>query len=338
MSENDSNNSFDFQSSGLLLYVHNRRKPLFIITILGFVFSFIISYFLKPEYESTVVLFPATSSSVSQSLLTDNTAKKEILKFGEQEDVEQILQVLLSDEIRDRIIKKFNLMKHYEIDNNDSYPQTKLFKKYKENVTFTRTEFMSIQIKVTDNNAQFAANIANEIANQLDTVMNQIQNERAIQALKIVEKEYFDHLKFVNSIQDSLKKIREKGVVDYESQSEVYNDAYAKAIADGKLKGAELLQEKIKIIAEYGGAYVSLRELLEYEIKKSSILESKYTEAKVDVEQKLPHKYIVSKAIKAEKKSFPIIWLIVSVSTVSTFALALLLLIIFDNLKKKRFF
>lgn len=329
------NKDFSFDSNDLLSYIYARRKPLLIITIAAIILSSVVSILIKDRYESTAIIFPASSSSISQSLLTESNNKKEVLKFGDKEEVEQLLQVLYSDEIRNRIIDKYDLINHYNIAKDEKYKRTKLVKQFNENIIYTRTEYMSIKIEVLDTDPQIAANIANDIANLVDSVMNRIQQERSTKALHIVEKEFISQKERIKSIEDSLTAIRKLGVVDYESQAEVFNDAYAKAIADGKMKGAEILEQKIKILADYGGAYVALRDLLEFELKKLSVLESKLSEARVDVEQDLPHKFVVSRAEVAEKKSYPIRWLIVLISTISTSLMGLILLIIYDNLKKK---
>ncbi len=330
------NIKFNFDSPDLLTFIFKRKKPLIILTITAFLISAITAFFIiNPKFKSTVVIFPTSSSSVSHELLTSNLYEKNILKFGEEEEVEQLLQILSSDDIRNKIINKYNLFKHYLIDKNSRYPNTNLNNKYKNNVKFTKTKYLSIEIDVLDEDPQMAADIANDIVIYLDTIINKMQKERAIQALKIVEKEYFflkNHIKF---LQDSMLQIRRLGIFDYESQSEVFNDAYATALASGRLVGIKNLEDKLAILAEYGGAYTSIRDLLEYEIKKLSILESKYQEAKVDSELDLPHKFVVNHAEKSERKAYPIRWVIISISTILTFIFSLLLLILFDLFKKK---
>ena len=121
---------------------------------------------------------------------------------------------------------------------------------------------------------------------------------------------------------------------DYESQSEVFNKEYAVALANGNKKAIVNLEEKLEILANYGGAYISIRDLLLYEIERLSMLKAKYMEAKVDAEKDLPHKYIVNKAVPAEKKSYPIRWLIVVITSFSTFLISLFCLILLENLKK----
>ncbi|HBF87716.1 MAG TPA: hypothetical protein DDX39_03655 [Bacteroidales bacterium] len=334
--DNKTSQDFNFESTDLITYVHLRRKPLLILTGIALVISTIVSFLIDERFESEVILFPASSSSISQSLLTENNTKKELLKFGEEEDVEQLLQVLYSDKIKNRIIQKYDLMEHYEIDADANYRRTKLNLQFDDNITYSKTEYMSVKIEVLDTDPQMAADIANDIAELVDSTMNKIQKERALKALLIVENEYVIQKRFIQKLEDSIQLIRSKGVMDYESQAEVLNEAYAKALSEGRTSGVKALEEKLSILAQYGGAYVSIRDLLVHEIKKLSIIESKYNEAKVDYEQDLPYKFIVSHAEKSERKAYPIRWLIITISSLSTFLLALILLILFDNIKKKK--
>ena len=71
----------------------NQKKKLPLLLLTGFaaVLSIIVSLSIDNKYKSEVILFPAASSSVSHDLLAMNLAKKEILKLGEDEEVEQLL-------------------------------------------------------------------------------------------------------------------------------------------------------------------------------------------------------------------------------------------------------
>ena len=97
------------------------------------------------------------------------------------------------------------------------------------------------------------------------------------------------------------------------------------------------LEQKLEVLSKYGGAYVSIRDFLEFEKKQLSSIKAKHAEAEVDAYQDLPHTFIVNHAMKAEKKSFPIRWLICSVSTISTFIFVLILLLLFDYGREKYF-
>lgn len=325
--------SKDFDSINLLSFLYKWRKTVLIITLIGTLVSVVVSYFIEPKFKSTVILFPTSTASVSKALLSENQGQKQdILQFGEEEEAEQMLQILNSDEIRTRICVKYDLMNHYDIDTTDKFKRTKLFNEFQDNITFKRTEFMSVKIDVLDKDPNTAALIANDIAKLLDSTKTRMQKERAREALRIVEKEYFDRLNEIKQMDDSIATLNQLGIYDYESQSEVISGQYAIAIAKGDARAIKALEEKLKVISNYGSAYVSIRDNLEFEREHLILLKTKYKEAKVDAEQALPNKFIVNNAFPAEKKSYPVRWLIVVVSALSTFLFAVLLVVGIENL------
>ncbi|MCK4345713.1 MAG: hypothetical protein KAX05_10550 [Bacteroidales bacterium] len=333
--EKTKNEGFRFDSIDLILYVYRKKIPLIVISLFAFLVSLIASLTIPPKFKSTVIMFPTSSTSVSKTLLTDNPSQKGILTLGEEEEAEQMLQILNSGQIRDRIIMKYDLMDHYEVDPDSKFPLTRLRNKYKKNISFKKTKFMSVEISVLDTDPQMAANIADNIASLVDSTMNLMQQDRAFLALKVVEDEYFSLRDQIRVLEDSLNVLRGFGVYEYESQAEVFSDAYAIAIAAGNVNGAREIEKKLKVLEKYGGAYVSIRDFLEFEKKHLSELKAKYAEAQVEANQNLPHKFIVDQAYIAEKKSYPKKSLIVFVSTVSAFFLALILMFVFESVRKR---
>ncbi|MGZ4049475.1 MAG: hypothetical protein ACXVNN_08930, partial [Bacteroidia bacterium] len=274
-------------------------------------------------------------NSISKALLAENVVKdQDVLEFGQEEEAEQMLQILNSDEIRTKICNKYHLMQHYGIDSTDKFKRTKLYDEFQNNITFKRTEYMSVKIEVMDRNPDTAAIIANDIAALHDSTKIRMQHERASQALKIVEKEYFEKQNDVKALLDSIKVINGYGIYDYESQSERTNEQYVIALAKGEDRAVKLLQEKLNIIAKYGATYVADRENLYMQRKQLNLLKTKYEESKVDATEILPQKFVVSSAFPAEKKSYPVRWIIVVVSTFATLLVAIIAILLLENIRQ----
>lgn len=320
-----------FNAKEILNVLFRNKKIVLSVLFLAVIVFSVIALFLPDYYESEVILYPASSSSVSQSLLEKNIKSKDILKFGEDEEVEQAQQILQSDLIRERIIEKYNLAEHYQIDKDAEYQHSDLLDSYDDNVTIRRTKYNSVRINVIDQSPDTAALIANDIANLLDTTMNYLQKTRSEKAFQIVKKEYQKLQSQINFLNDSLTSLRSLGVNDYKSQSEVFNQALAQAILKNNSKAVKALENKINTLSEYGSSYIQISNYLEFQTEQLSILHSKYAEAKVDVEQNLPHKFIVSKAFAAEKPTYPIRWLIVLLGVFSTLFLLTFILLIFEK-------
>ncbi|NLB86173.1 MAG: hypothetical protein GX793_03830 [Bacteroidales bacterium] len=328
------NNNFNLKN--LLELIFKYKFPLLIIGIVSLIGSILVCIIIQPKYKSTVILFPSSSGSVSQAIITESQQKKEILSFGKEEEVEQLMQVLMSSEIRNRIIEKYDLFKHYKINPNSKYANTRLYKSYDSNIDVSRTQFMSIKIDVLDISPDTAALIANDIAALVDSIIYKIQRERANKTFIIVEKEFLAQKQKIKNIEDSLSSLSRLGVIDVKSQTEMYSEQHAIAIAKGNEKAKIEIEKKLEILAEYGSVHTILKEQMFEEVKQLAVIEAKYREAKIDLEQDLPNTYIVSPAEVADKKHFPIYWLVISIFILSSLAFSLIFIILFDKYIKKK--
>ncbi len=329
-----------FDSSNLIVYLYQWRKPLIIITVAAAILAAVFSspIFIEPKYKSTVTVFPTTTNSLAKALLPQQFSSRgaDILEFGEEEQAEQLLQILNSDEIRSRVIEKYNLLHHYDIKPDGKYARTELYDTYDDNISFRRTEYMSVEINVMDTDPDTAAMMANDISLFLDEAKNRIQKERAQKGLSIIEKEYVALKKEVVNYEDSLTQLRYRGVHDYETQSSVFNEQLATAIIESGPNSAAVkaIEARLDTLAKYGGTYVSLRDELQFLKEEQVKLKTKFDQAKVDVSETLPASFTVNSAFPAEKKSYPTRWLIVMLSALGAFVITLIVILVMDTLRQ----
>lgn len=324
--------NYQLSSSGMFSVMKRWKNVLITTTCLAFVCSIVFSLLIDDKYESSVILFPSTTTSISRALLNDeNYRETDFLEFGEEEQAEQMIQILRSDEIRSYIIEKFDLLNHYRIDPEDDYKITKLHREYNNNIDFVRTKFMSVKIEVLDEDKNYASDIANEIARMHDVVKNKMLKKVAVQAFDIVKSEHDKLISEMGLMEDTLNIIRSYGIQDYEKQVEVLSLQYGAALVKNNNRAAQILKNKLDTMSKYGGKYLSLVQQLEFEREKLSDLRKVYSEAKVNAESSIDQKFVVNKAYPAEKPAYPIRWLIVVVSTVATFLFSLIVLILIDT-------
>ena len=312
------------------------RKPILIILAVAALCAILFSapLFITPLYKSTTIIYPTSSNSISKVLIsTTYQSEKDIMNFGEDEQTEQMLQVLNSNRVRDKVISRFNLMEHYNIKPDSKYPYTKLNKLYDARIKFRRTEYNAVKITVLDSDAALSARIANEIAEIFDSTMNQMQKEVAVKAFRLVEEEYTTLWNEMHQLEDSLNTLRKLGVFDYESQVEMLSQQMAVELGKGNTQGINNIQKQLDILAEYGGASYAINERLDNDRLQLSLVKSKYEEAKMDATQDIPHKFVVTSAFQAERKSYPIRWIIVVVTVLSTFLLLIFCIVFYDRSK-----
>lgn len=310
------------------------KKSILIILIVAALLAVLFSspLFITPLYKSTAILYPTSSNSISKVLIsTTYQSNNDIMNFGESEQTEQMLQVLNSNRIRDKVMERYHLMEHYGIKPDSRYPYTKLNKLYDSRIKFRRTEYNAVRITVLDSDPELAATMANDIAELFDTTMNAMQKEVAVKAFKLVETEYNSLCAEMAALEDSLNTLRKLGVFDYEAQAEMLSQQLAVELGKSNTQGVKNIQNQLDILAEYGGAYYAITEKLDHDRLQLSLVKTKYEEAKVDATEDIPHKFVVTSAFKAEHKSYPIRWIIVTVTVLSTFLLLMLLLAVFDR-------
>ena len=323
-----------FNSEYLFKLLWKYKKSVLIILVAAALLAILFSspWFITPLYKSTAILYPTSSNSISKVLIsTTFQSDKDILEFGETEQTEQMLQVLNSNRIREKVIERFNLMEHYGIKPTHKYPYTRLNKLYDKRIKFRKTEYNAVRISVMDSDPVMAAQIANDIAELYDSTMNEMQKEVAIKAFKLVESEYHSLCAEMAALEDSLNTLRSFGVLDYESQVEMLSQQLAVELGKGNTSGVRNIQNQLDVLAQYGGAYYAISEKLDHDRLQLSLIKIKYEEAKVDATEVIPHKFLITSAAPAEYKDYPVRWLIVVTTVMMTFLLMVLLLAFFDK-------
>ena len=257
-------------------------------------------------------------------LVDHNPYRKDVLEFGEEEEAEQLLQVLNSDEMRDSIIMRFNLYHHYDVNQDDEFPKTTVNTMYSKLVSIKKTKFNSIEIIVLDKDPIMASNIANEYLTLMDVVISRIRKKRSQQALTILESRKKLLYKQRNLIQDSVQDYRSNGIISVGTQVERLTEQYAIALAANNLNGARRIKEELNHLAQHAGAHdMLLRKSYAIENELSKI-EFESDRVLIDTNYALENKFIINKAYPADKKSYPVRWLIVISSLISVFVFSII--------------
>jgi uncharacterized protein involved in exopolysaccharide biosynthesis len=107
---------------------------------------------------------------------------------------------------------------------------------------------------------------------------------------------------------------------------------YAIELAKGNTVAVKRIKDELMILEQYGPLYVSVRDRLFYLKDAQKLFQEKYQNTRVDASYSLPQKFIVEKAVPADKKSYPKKMLITIVSTFCVLLFTLFLLIFKENI------
>lgn len=292
--------------------------------------SVIISLMMTNLYKSTVIIFPAKTSTVSFS--EQRNAKNSSMDFGEDEEAEQMIQILQSSRIRNNVIGKFDLMNHYKIDTSHEFKYTLLTKEYESKVSFERTQYGSIEISVLDRSKDTAALMANYIADLLDQVKNDMVKERTVKAFEITKRKYETLQAELDQLIDTIQALNAMGVVGDQERASLYQSLGTAKTA----KEREYILELIEVNNKYGSTVDAFSELREFKLEKFTRLEAAYEQAESDANADFTHKFTVERATPADRKSYPVRSLIVIVSFFASILFAVFLIMSIEKIRELR--
>jgi uncharacterized protein involved in exopolysaccharide biosynthesis len=303
------NNYFD--NTPLIKVFIKWKWHLVIITLVaaiaGAVFSS--STFITPMYKSEAVLYPSNVAAYSDETFT-----------------EQMLQIMQSNEIMDAVVEKFDLMNHYKISKDYKYWKTALIGEYRDNVRISRTPYDAVLIKVMDKDPEIACAMVKEIIRLYDIKVGTMHKIKRSETVQMYKRQLEEKQQFIDSLKTRMAEISTNyGVVEYESQSREVTRGYI----DGR--GGSKNDEMKSNLEQYGPEIIALSTLIENE-------NITYSQVKLDYEQELrfynaemTFSNVVSEPFVADKKSFPVRWVVVALCGLGACLLSLLLIYVFDN-------
>lgn len=282
---------------------------------------------MTPLYLSTAIVFPAATSSVSFS--EQRNAKSAAMDFGEEEQTEQLVQILQSSRIRDKIVHQFDLMKHYGIAATDINKNYKLTNEYNGHFSFERTRYGSIKIDVLDEDPKLAAAMANKIVDFIDTVKNDMILERTIPAFEVNRRKKAQMERERDSVLNCLDSLANLGVIALDVRSNLFQ-----AYVDSKNPADRAeLKRKIDVNMKYGAKYDGLEYIRNEKTVKLEDFRISYEQAESDANTKFNHKFVVEQAVVADRKEKPKRMIIVFMATISGVVLSIFSLLFIEKFK-----
>jgi len=297
------------------------KIPFIIITAVAIVSSIIFSseFFIRPTYKSFAVVYPSN-----------------IIPYSSESPSEQLLQLLESADIQNSVIHKFKLASHYHIDTTAKSGLFNLIAEYQSNVEVKRTQYNSIEISAFDTDPQVACDMVTEIINDLNLKARSLQRDKTKEVMIIVKNDLLVKKKQVDLVDSVLQELRVKyQLLDYEVQVKEVTRNYLKALSSGtrkeNLKDIDFLMRNLE---EKGGEYYKTQQTYDILLKSYNDTKLEYDKVMSDWSKVLTYTNIISKPYPADKKSYPIRWLIV-VGSVASADLFLFLILLLMRIKNK---
>jgi len=307
--------------SDLIKIIWVNRKLLMTIALVTALVSGGLSFLLPEYYKSTTTFYPAKQASVpvNETILRRGNPSE----FGQTEEAEQALEILHSTSLHNRIIEQMDLYSHYEIDRTKPFAYSDVLKTFRSNFSGKRNKFNSIEIVVADEDPEMAAKLANLVTSYYDTVRYEINSMRAKEMINTMESIYNKQAVIIDSLKQKMDSITALGVMSQFERAYLIQ-AYAEA---GPSERAGL-KKMVDINTKYGEDFDIFEKIYDREVESNLYLKKFIIQTKSDAENQLTQKFVVDTAIPAERKYYPVRWLVVLVSTLSSIVFGVSLLLI----------
>ena len=314
------NNFFDNQR--ILDVIWKRKFHFVAIGIIAIILSAIFSGpgFITPKFKSTARVYPTNLSAMS-----------------EESKTEQMLEIMNSNDIKLKMFDAFNLGEVYHVDKDDPHYLTYMFDIYNNNVSTSKTEYETVEIKVMDTDPQRAADMCDSIIHFYNKKVSEMHKAKNFEMLELTQKVLKKKKKELDSLKVDLDDMRKSyGILDFETQVPEVTRGYMNALATGRgsTSDAQKIRDLYDNLSKQGTEAVWLQSQMRYLIGTIDSLATLHEIYLNEYEKDITYAHIVEYPEPADKKAFPVRWLIVAFSTVSAVFLALLVFLVLDYRKE----
>lgn len=315
----------NFKNNINILKLIFKWKIHFIIIVLLSIICAVIfsgSIFITPLFKSNAVVYPANIAS-----------------YSDESETEQMLQIFQSRDIKNSVIKKFDLAKHYKIDSNYKYFYTTLLFEYGQNISINKTPYDAVEIEVFDKDPQIACDITNSIIDFYNAKIRRMHNIKSREVISIYKEQLKNKEKDMDSLKNILYELGTKhGLYEYETQSEQITKGFLKTITGSNssqinTKDVMRLKENME---QKSGDLIATVQHIKNESGNYGAVKLEYEMAKRFYTDKLTYTNVITEPYPADKKAYPIRWLIVVITAIATFFLSLIVITIIENYQTYR--
>lgn len=249
----------------LVIILLERKWFLLVSLLLIGAVSVVYTLFLPKYYTAQGLLLPSSSSSMSNPLaamlgdLPVGNMMKSLDFLDGGSDNDQVLAILGSRRLAEKIITQFDLANRYEFTKKKKFFFENLLIAFNRNYSVAETDLKNISITFTDSNPTFAAEVANAIITHLDSISSEISHNSAKNTRIFFENRLSVVKKEMDATHQQLAKFQEKyNYIDLEQQ--IKSSISALSAVEAQILNTDIKMEFLK--NRFGNSNFEATELL----------------------------------------------------------------------------
>ena len=211
---------------------------------------------------------------------------------------------------------------------------------YEKNVKTNKTNFETAEIQVLDHDPQRASDMCDSLIHFYNKKVRDMHKRKDFEMVTIARKGLKQKYSELDTLIYRLDTLKQNyGILDFKSQVEKVTEGYMAALAEGRAsqENRSKIQNLYNNLAEQGTQAYWLESRFNYLIDVIDSLTTQHEFYLAEYEKDITYCYVVENPVPADKKSYPVRWLIVSLSVLSALFLALLVFLVLDYQEKINF-
>jgi capsular polysaccharide biosynthesis protein len=221
--------------------VLGRRKNfiLFFTFLSGLVAAAIVFFVMPPRFKSTAVVVAANPVLADKARLYNDNVEQLYSTFGGEDDLNRLYGIASLGTTYNILVKKFALIKHYEIEGNNIELNTrKAVEELKDDVDLVKDELYQLKISVTTKDKRLSAAIANSLVDIVQEMAQDLWKKSYESTLQTISGASADLEKQYNLSADStgtntqLAQVKRQGFLEQIQQNEKIASQLKIAIAN----------------------------------------------------------------------------------------------------------
>lgn len=234
---------------GIITTLYKWRKQILIVVTGTVIISTIVSLML-PNYYSSTTSFYAASTDLAKPEMMYGLTERAMEYYGGDADIDRLLTIAESNELKDYLVDSFNLFSHYKIDSSGVKSRVIVRDILNDLFEVKKTKYDAIEITVEDKDRYFAAKMANAAREKVNHFAISLIKDNQKKILKSYDLGLAEKQKELKHLDDSLIQTRNKyAIYNIESQSELMGVMVART--ENKLISSK---GRLKIYNEFGYA------------------------------------------------------------------------------------
>ena len=302
----------NFNNLSLVQLVLKWKWHIIIITVVaalcGAIFSS--SMFITPLYKSVAVAYPANISP-----------------YSDESETEQMLEIINSASIMDSVVEKYNLWEDYKINKADQFAKTYMINEYRSKIKIGKTPYEAVSVTVMDKDPFVACDIAKDILNFYDQKVHDLHTSKVAEVVDMYDMQLKMKQQDIDSLKQALTNLATNyGVLNYSGQ--------LREVTRGFINGSNKANELKQNLEQYGADAVDLETKIIAEANTYSLIKKDYEQNLRFFNSHLTYSNIVTEPFPADKKSFPVRWVVVALCGLGALLLSIVVIFVIENRKR----